>query len=356
MHITDIGAGKAAHCLACVSLLLICAAAAAANAQTASKDSCLLQQRSESRQLPRTVQLEDTRYRVAKSAPARQPKSEGSHGGKTKPDTKSPWSESKKAPKHGGKSEADQDPDAGPTYVESTPVEEIVADKIMTQRAELHLTHGLLAMEEEYGSVNKFAEAVRKAALVDMQLDPRRLVILNVLGQYVDENSSAHEDEDGHVARVDFEVLPGPPGTPTPDEVIKKLALMMRQKEGEMMKGTTSDFMDDAALIISSGLKATSPSADFQHTHNVDKDDGPQSGHSGHHGHHNGGHNGHSGHHHHHSDNGRDTEGADPEVPGQHSDGSYPWQWSTWGWGGSANSLRPFTVLAALLTCHVLVA
>lgn len=338
-----------ARTLVCLTISAVAATTAANLGESSlnAADSCLLQQQSSSsRQLPRGLLEETDSTEIAgKSAPKRPPKSAPLPGGKTPPNY-SPRTIPKTAPKSGGKTAPDRPeedvpeeatPTAEPGMILSTPLDEIVPDKIMSQRAELHLTEGLRSMEDKFGSVAKFAEAVRRGLIVDMGLDPRRLVILNVLGKYlatVNESDEYDELVDaGHISRVDFEVYPGPPGVPTPADVIKRLAIRIRDMKGELAEGPTKNMMKRAALVIVQGLKAMSPVGDWQQSHSRVDEKRP---HGGHHGRHNSEHG---------QENGHD------EAAKERSKKKYPWRW--YWWGNGATRSTALTALPLLLVLHI---
>jgi hypothetical protein len=296
----------------------------ASSVQEAASNSCLLQ-RSSLQSAGISVEDDSGHSRLGKLAPGRKPKSTPIPGAKDS--DKSPSSQPKSGPLPGGKTEADQESDdqeedeeekplSEEHMVASTPIEEIVHDKIMSQRAEIHITEGLAEIEKEYGSVNKFAKAMRRSLLEDLNIDPRRLVILNVQGKYLSENNTdSGEEKPGHVSRIDFEVYPGPPGVSTPADVIEKLALKFREQTGKLFQGDeTKQSMNNAALVINSGLKAESPEADYEHTHSIVEEPAKH----------------------------EHNESSHGEHGGEHG---YPWQWFGWNGGIRSTSLAAMPLL-----------
>lgn len=373
--------------------LCLCVASAAGQIEESLRESCLLQQRSSS-QRSSQHQVEDRWSGVAfskRQAPKEGGKSAPKEGGKTPGDA--PKSDPKTAPDQGGKQAPKPGGKIAPNHpgrettttttrapVVSTPVEVIKETPAMSQRGELHFTMGLGEIQEKYGTIDAFAEKMRAALLADIEeeaqtkWDPKQLVFLGAEGEYLSStgSSSGSGDRSTHVSRLDFELFPGPPGSPCPGKLIKKLAMEVRDQLGEINDGGLKEVMEGAALVVVEGTKkqhspAPSPSSSQQssgsssHPHSSHSSGHHQSSSHGRrrkpvsdkngnettekdnqHGHHSGGgtekHNKHG----HHSGGGSETG---KEI-------GYPWQW--FGSGGKARMrFEPLLLLTCFLALGV---
>jgi hypothetical protein len=128
---------------------------------------------------------------------------------------------------------------------------------------------GLGEIQEKYGTIDAFAEKMRAALLADIEeegqtkWDPKQLVFLGAEGEYLSStgSSSGSGDRSTHVSRLDFELFPGPLGSPCPGTLIKKLAIEVRDQLGEINEGGLKEVMEGAAMVVVEGTKkAAQPS------------------------------------------------------------------------------------------------
>jgi hypothetical protein len=231
---------------------------------------------------------------------------------------------------------------------------------------------GLGEIQEKYGSIDVFAEKMRAALLADIEeeaqtkWDPKQLVFLGAEGEYLSStgSSTGSGDRSTHVSRLDFELFPGPPGSPSPGTLIKKLAIEVRDQLGEINEGPLKKVMEGAAMVVVQGTKQQSPAPSPRRTNLGSSSHHQSSGSSGH------SHSSHSSGHHQSSSHGRRRKPVSDKNAnettekhnqhGHHSGGGsengkeigYPWQW--FGSGGKARMrFEPLLLLTCFLALGV---
>jgi len=236
----------------------------------------------------------------------------------------------------------------------------------MSQRAELHITSGLGSIQQSFGSIDEFIETLKGGLLADMDgLDPKRLNILNVGGEYLNTSTNNASTDTSivsptgdHRTRIDFEVARGAEGEPTAGQVMKHLAERIFDMNGNLTSGRLEEALGGLAMVVVEGSKSSSlnRTAGFEHAHSFkdpsswvkprddddnDDDDGKKDEkHSDEK----------------HSDKHVDEKHKEKEKHASEGNGTtqwYPWQWFRWFYGkkkGAAQmSAVPWTALPILL-------